>query len=261
MNFSEKDLVIFDLDGTLSPSKCPIEADMAILLVQLLGLKKVAVISGSGYAVFETNILSQLPSGSVNLTNLLLLPTSGTRLLVWRGTWCEEYAEHLSPTEKQAIMIALNQALVEAGHDAPFRTYGPVIEDRGSQITFSANGQNAPLAIKQTWDPDGQKRAKIAESLRDRLPTFDIRIGGTNSIDITRRGVNKAYGIRKLEEYLKMSIDKMLFVGDKLEFGGNDYPAKTTGVDCIQVSGPSETAELVTKWIKETGVTTQTQNS
>ncbi len=251
MNFQEKDLLIFDLDGTLSPSKCPIEAGMAELLVNILAYKKVAIISGSSYSVFETNILSKLPDGNVNLTNLFLLPTSGTRLLAWKGLWCEEYAEHLSPSEKQSVMIALNQALIETAHDAPFRTYGPVIEDRGSQITFSANGQNAPLEIKQTWDPDGKKRIRIAETLRARLPNFDIRVGGTNSIDITRRGVNKAYGIRKLEEYFKMSLDKMLFVGDKLEFGGNDYPARTTGVDCIQVSGPEETTRLLANWLNE----------
>jgi hypothetical protein len=77
-----------------------------------------------------------------------------------------------------------------------------------------------------------------------------VRIGGTTSIDVTPRGVNKAYGIRKLEEYLKVSQDRIVFVGDALYQGGNDYPAKATGVDCIQVKGPEETKQLIQAWLR-----------
>ncbi|MGC9605818.1 MAG: HAD-IIB family hydrolase [Minisyncoccia bacterium] len=249
MTLDGKELVVFDLDGTLSPSKFPMEPDMAPLIVRLLEKKKVAVISGSGYPMFETNFLNIMPPSSENFRNLVLLPTSGTRLLTWRGNWCEEYAEHLSLEAKGKIMNALNYALKSTGYERPQKVYGAIIEDRGSQITFSANGQNAPLEVKTTWDPTREKREKIAAVLRDKLPEFDIRIGGMNSIDVTPRGVNKAYGIRKLEEYFHLPIEKIVFVGDKLMYGGNDYPAKTTGVDCIEVSGPEETKELIRSWL------------
>ena len=250
MTAYSKQLIIFDKDGTLTPSKGPMDAEMAELLIKLLERKKVAIISGSGFPLFETQVLRSLPTQD-NLSNLLLLPVSGTRLYAWKGNWIEQYAEHLSQREKEKIMISLNSALKANGYVQPEKMYGDAIEDRGSQITFSACGQNAPLELKAGWDPDRSKRQSIVLTLQPKIPEFDVRIGGTTSIDITKKGVNKAYGIRRLEEYLKMPLDDMVFVGDALFHGGNDYPAKATGIDCIQVSGPEETKKLVASWIVE----------
>lgn len=243
-------LIIFDLDGTLAPSKSPMDEEMANLLFSLLEKKKVVVVSGGGYPQFETQFLVRLPTTGERLGNLLLMPTSGTRLYVWRNAWCEQYAEHLSPKEKEKIMITFNESLKMSGFAHPSKIFGQQIEDRGSQITFSALGQEAPLELKNAWDPDHSKRQKIVELMKNKMPEFDIRIGGATSIDVTRRGVNKGYAVRKLEEYLKLSIDDMLFVGDALFHGGNDYPAKATGVECIQVKGPEETKELVKGWLE-----------
>lgn len=151
MTLDNYDLIIFDLDGTLTPSKSPLESEIAELLVKLLTKKKVAIISGCDYTQFQTQFLSKLPISSDSFTNLILLPVSGTQLYVWRGTWCEQYAEHLTPKEKEKIMTALNESLKSSGYVEPERTYGSIIEDRGSQITFSALGQHAPLALKSAW--------------------------------------------------------------------------------------------------------------
>ncbi len=249
MTAYSKQLIIFDKDGTLTPSKGPMDSEMAGLFMKLLGQKKVAIISGSGFPLFEDQILKILPPGSENFSNLFILPVSGTRLYTWKGSWNEQYAEHLSPHEKEKIMISLNSSLKQAGYERPQKVYGEPIEDRGSQITFSALGQNAPLEAKSIWDTKREKRQNIVSFLSPKIPEFDIRIGGTTSIDITKRGVNKGYGIRKLEEFLKMPLDSMVFVGDALYHGGNDYPAKATGVDCIQVSGPEETKKLIAGWL------------
>jgi len=251
MALPDKDLIIFDLDGTLTPAKSTMHTDMGGLIARLLTQKKVAVISGGTYTQFQTEFLASLGSGVDGFANLFLLPTSGTRLFIWKGTWTEQYAENLSPDEKRSIMNAFKAALSTAGYVEPAKAYGPIIEDRGSQITFSALGQAAPLKEKIQWDPKHEKRGAIADILKDKIPQFDVRIGGTTSIDITRRGVNKAYGIHKLEQFLKIPIDRMLFIGDALFYGGNDYPAKTTGVDCISVNGPDETKKLIDGWVAQ----------
>jgi hypothetical protein len=245
MELNNKELIMFDLDGTLSESKMPLESDMVELIIRLLSKKKVAVISGGGWRQFETQFLYGFPTSSEQFSKLFLLPASGTRLYVWKGNWCEQYSEHLSPKEKEKIMVALNETLKSTGFNNPEKIFGDQIEDRGSQITFSALGQHAPVQSKSTWDRDRSKRQKIVDMLKTKIPEFDVRIGGMTSVDITRRGVNKGYGIRKLEEYMKLSLDKMLFVGDALFQGGNDYPVKAAGVDCIQVKGPNETKELI----------------
>ncbi len=249
MTAYSKELIIFDLDGTLAPSKSPLQPSMAAVLIKLLARKKVAIVSGGGYPQFETQLLHSLPHGSENYSNLLIMPTSGTKLYVWQGAWREKYSEHLSLEEKKAVMNALNAALKQGGYEKPTKIYGDLIEDRGSQITFSALGQNAPLEAKEGWDPTREKRELIAGFLRQKLPGFDVRLGGTTSIDITKRGVNKGYAIRRLESFLNMPLDRMVFVGDALYQGGNDYPAKATGIDCIQVSGPAETEKLIEGWV------------
>ena len=170
-------------------------------------------------------------------------------MYVWRGDWVEQYSEQLSPKERERIILALNNALKTIGYTAPQQSYGELIEDRGSQITFSALGQQAPLDKKEQWDPTREKREKIAAILKEKIPEFDARIGGTTSIDITKRGVNKAYGIRKLEDILKLTPDDIIFVGDALFHGGNDYPARATGVDCVPVTGPEDTAAHIREWL------------
>ena len=123
--------------------------------------------------------------------------------------------------------------------------WGDLIEDRGSQITFSALGQEAPLAEKVKWDPDFAKRQKIEAVLEPMIPGFSIRLGGATSIDVTRPGIDKAYGIRKLKETLDVSIAEMIFVGDAIFPGGNDYPAKQAGVESIRVRDPEETKRVI----------------
>jgi len=249
MTAYSKKLIIFDLDGTLAPSKSAMDAEMAGLLVKLMETKTVAVISGGGYPQFMTQFLHSLPVSSDKYSNLLLLPTSGTRMYTWKGSWVEVYAEHLTTKEKDKIMTALNSALAQVGYVVPNKTYGQIIEDRGSQITFSALGQSAPLDVKEAWDPDRVKRQKISKILNEKIPEFDVRVGGTTSVDITRRGVNKSYGIRKLEQITGTSLDQMVFVGDTLFPGGNDYPAKATGIDCFPVTGPEDTKALIKQWV------------
>ncbi len=248
-NISKYDLIMFDLDGTLAPSKSSIEPAMAEALIKLLEHKKVAVISGGIFSQFENQFLKILPADSRHYENLFIMPVSGSCLYVWKGHWELQYAENLSPAEKVTIRMALEEALKEGGYEQPDEVFGETVEDRGSQITFSAIGQSAPLDVKAVWDHDRSRRGRIAKILAQKIPQFEVVVGGMTSIDITRRGVDKAYGIKKMEGFLSLSPDKILFVGDALFEGGNDYPAKSTGVDCEQVSGPEETLKLINVWL------------
>lgn len=228
-----KRLIIFDLDGTLAASKQSIDEAMALLIAELLEVRFVAVISGGDWPQFERQLLSHLPAAA-RLNNLLLMPTSGTKFYIFDGFWKPIYAELFGAAERQRILSALEEAVAEAGlADDP--SWGGKIEDRGSQITFSGLGQQAPLAAKTRWDPDLQKRNRLKAILERRLPDVAVRIGGSTSIDITRPGIDKAYGIRKLIETTGFAIDEMLFIGDALYPGGNDAPVRDSGVATIAV--------------------------
>jgi phosphomannomutase len=244
MPVNKYSLIVFDLDGTLAESKSPITVDMADRLVRLLAQTRVAVISGCRFGQFETQFLANLPS-EADLSHLFLFPTCGAAFYRYDGrAWCEIYAEDLAPTDKQRILSALHKALNAEGH-RPSQVWGALIEDRGTQITFSALGQEAPLAQKALWDPDQRKRAALRRCLLERIDDFDIKYGGTTSIDITRKGVDKAYGMRKIMSNLGHSQQEILFVGDRLEPGGNDHAVLGTGVRCVAVQNTAETLGLI----------------
>ncbi len=141
-------------------------------------------------------------------------------------------------------MQSLQQAIATAGCKVD-RMWGDVIEDRGSQITFSALGQKAPIEEKKKWDPDFSKRRKMQAILGQLIPEFSVRLGGTTSVDVTKPGIDKAYGIRKLRDILGLPIAEMIFVGDALFPGGNDYPAKEAGALSIRVRDPNESKRVI----------------
>jgi len=239
-----KTLIAFDLDGTLAASKQPLEPDMAEALADLLAVADVAVISGGDWPQFDKQVASRLPARA-DLGRLWLMPTTGTKLYTYRdGRWSAVYAELFDDDEKAKIIAAFDESLEATGF-VPERSWGERIEDRGSQITFSALGQQAPLDAKEEWDPDHAKRKVIQADLKQRLPGLAINIGGSTSIDVTREGVDKAYGLRKLSEECGIALDAMLFLGDAIFPGGNDYPAKTLGLDVVKVRDPQETISVI----------------
>jgi HAD superfamily hydrolase (TIGR01484 family) len=238
-----KRLVAFDLDGTLAESKAAIDDEMAGLLSGLLSIVRVAIISGAGMPQFEAQVLAHLPARA-NLRELSILPTCGTRFYAYDDKWNELYAQDFSAAQKQQIVAELERAVAASGFAAK-QTWGDTIEDRGSQITYSALGQQAPLDAKKTWDPDFAKRKAIQKALEPKLPNFSIRLGGATSIDVTLPGIDKAYGIRKLRDILGISIAEMIYVGDALFPGGNDAPVRETGAVCIQVRDPNETKRVI----------------
>jgi phosphomannomutase len=238
-----KKLVVFDLDGTLAKSKAALEEEMAVLIGRLLDTLKVAVISGGSWSQFQKQVLSHLASDG-RLTNLSLLPTCGTQFFRYDNGWQKLYSEDFSPAEKEKIKSSLEKAVEQSGMQAT-KVWGELIEDRGSQITFSALGQQAPLEEKVKWDPDFSKRKKIQAILAQSIPEFSVRLGGSTSIDVTKPGIDKAYGIRKLRDILGITIDDMIFVGDAIFPGGNDYPAKEAGVVSIQVKDPDVTKAVI----------------
>jgi phosphomannomutase len=238
-------VIAFDLDDTLAVSKSPVDERMAGLLGRLLSVVEVCVISGGRYEQFEKQVLDRLDAGPAALARLHLMPTCGTRYYRWQdGGWQQVYAEDLSDADKQRVIRVLTEGAQELGlwESEP---WGELIEDRGSQVTYSALGQQAPAQAKYAWDPQNRKKQQLRAYAAGRLPDLEVRVGGATSVDITRKGIDKAYGIRRLLSFLGLTPDQMLFVGDRLEEGGNDFPVRATGVPCVAVSCWQETADYI----------------
>lgn len=245
--------VAFDLDDTLAHSKSPVSTEMANLLVELAELVPVCIISGGNFTQFQEQVLRFLPDSQQALENFHLMPTCGTRYYRRQdGDWAQVYAEDLSEAEKTAAIEALESVAKELGlWEADDAVWGPRIEDRGSQITFSALGQRAPVEPKKAWDPDGSRREALRARLDALLPELEVRAGGSTSIDITKKGIDKAHGIRALAELLGVDFPDILFVGDRLEPGGNDYPVVPLGCTTHAVEGCDETLAYLPGLIAE----------
>jgi HAD superfamily hydrolase (TIGR01484 family) len=245
--------VAFDLDDTLAVSKSRIDGRMAELLARLIQATEVCIISGGRFEQFDSQVLQHLAPGA-ELGSLHLMPTCGTRYYRWSdGVWQLVYAEDLAEEEKDRIEAVLEQGARELGfwEDHP---WGDRIEDRGSQITFSALGQQAPPTEKYRWDPDNSKKQQLRAYAAKRLPDLEVRVGGSTSVDVTRNGIDKAYGMRKLMRQLGLAAEEILFFGDRLEPGGNDYPVRAVGVRCVEVGCWQDTADYVERLLASAAV-------
>src|SRR3989338_9335793 len=252
-------LIIFDLDGTLAESKQSLTPEMAALLARLLAVTRIAIVSGGALPQFLKQVVSRLPNGA-DFTNLYLLPTSGVALYEYDpstsldstrdkslgASWKKIYEERVAGKEAHAIEAAMRAAAEETGLiDFSKPAYGERIEYRGGQVTMSALGQQAPLALKKEWDPDHAKRHALQTNIAERLPEFSAGIGGATSIDVTKPGVDKAFGIWKLCERLGIGEVEALYVGDELCAGGNDEAVYKTDAQTRPVKTPSETAAFI----------------
>ncbi len=249
MNFRDPaalSAVVFDLDDTLAPSKSAMDPAMSAALARLLDHRPICIISGGRFEQFEAQALNGFIASEDAMARLHLMPTCGTRYYRrQQQTWALQYAEDLTDDEKARTIAVLTEGARELGlwADEP---WGDIIEDRGSQITFSALGQLAPIEAKLAWDPDGTKKRALGEYASPLLPDLAVRGGGSTSIDVTRKGIDKAYGITRLVERLDVGLDSLLFIGDRLDEHGNDRPVYEMGVASVPVHGWEDTLAVVT---------------
>jgi len=243
-------LVAFDLDDTLAPSKSAIDPRIGELLLDLAARVEVAIISGGQLQQFQSQVVDRLPeTDAATRARFHLMPTCGTQYYRLEEDGVRTvYAHALTEDEKSRALAAVEEEARRLGLWAA-EPWGDILEDRGSQITFSALGQTAPLDAKMAWDPTGEKKNALRDAVAARIPDLEVRSGGSTSVDITHRGIDKAYGMRKLAEVTGIPLDDMLFVGDRLDEHGNDYPVLAMGVACQAVEGWEHTAEFLAELI------------
>ncbi len=242
-----KKVIAFDLDDTLAVAKSPIPEEISELIVRLIDKYDVCIISGGKFDQFRVQVIDKLDATPYELTHLHLMPTSGTKYYIYdeeSESWQLQYDNSLTDDQKNRAINALEVGAKKLGlwEQKPF---GEIIEDRGSQITYSALGQSAPADLKYKWDPTGDKKQKLRNYVAPLLTDMDARVGGTTSVDITMVGVDKAYGMKKLTEQMQIQNEDILFIGDKLQPGGNDYSVKAAGIDTIEVQNWQATADLI----------------
>ena len=223
------------MDNTLSESCRQISDEMAGVISNLVnnGFEFV-VIAGSDVKEIKQQVCSKVNA------KIHVLGTSGTKYYLWNGKELEKvYALNLTEAEKQKILDSLDD-LCEKFDIKPVTSKEDQILKRGSQITLSAIGRHAPFEMKEAFDPDKKKRMKWINYLKPKLSEFLIVMGGSTSIDITKKGFDKGYGIKEFARYNHFNLDDILFFGDGIFPGGNDYSVVGV-VDYVKVKNPGDT--------------------
>lgn len=239
-------ILAFDLDNTLALSKCALPKAMADILIKAAAKTEIAVISGGQIKQFHNQVLTPLQeNGLTHLENLHLLPVCGSQYYRHRnGDWQLLYNEKLSSQELSDCFASLEKHAKDLGLWTE-NPWGEIIENRESQVTFSALGQKAPMAAKNQWDPTGAKKEALRALVAEDLPGLEVRAGGTTSIDITRKGRGKSYGMNKLLAETGYRRCDILFFGDQLRPNGNDYPVLKLGIPCVAVNSWEDTAKFL----------------
>jgi len=237
-------LVMFDLDDTLAKSKCDLAPDMADAIERLLGTRHVSVISGCRWEQFLGQFVRFIDPKFYG--RLIVAPVSGGQIYRWRSDGWQLVNSTSIGVSYDQVVRAFDEAFAVCGFEQPTQLWGPQFEDRVCQVTFSALGQQAPHEIKKTWDPNFEKRKPLIAELKKRLPDYlSIRAGGSTSIDVS--GFEKDYGIRQVTLQLKDGINEedVLFIGDAIFPGGNDYAVTKTNVRYHPTRSLEHTKELI----------------
>ena len=243
-----KKVLAFDIDQTLNIAKTPITDDIADLLIKCLDHFEICPISGQKFDQFLIQIVDRLTDRGVTpeaLKHLHLFVAQGTQYYKFDGTdWKQIYNYPLTDEQVAKITETIEQAAKELGfwEEDKLKEGDEIIENRLSQVTFSALGQKAGTEEKYAWDPDCKKRASIVARCKELAPEFDYEIGGTTSINAITPGMNKVFGMTHLLEELNVKKEDILYFGDMTQPGGNDYPVVEMGIDTITVRNHEDTA-------------------
>lgn len=243
-----KKVLAFDIDQTLNIAKTPVPDEIADLLTECLNHFEICPISGQKFDQFCIQIVDRLVERGATpeqLKHLHLFVAQGTQYYRYDGKdWQQVYNFPLTNEQVAEITNALETAAKELNYweEAKLQPGDEIIENRLSQVTFSALGQKAGTEEKYAWDPDCKKREQIVEKAKVLAPSYQYEIGGTTSINAFTPGMNKQFGMTHLMEELKVTKDDILYFGDMTQPGGNDYPVVEMGINTITVRSHEDTA-------------------
>ena len=266
-----KKVLAFDIDQTLNVAKTPIPNEIADLLIDLLEEDfLICPISGQKFDQFKIQIVDRLVERGATadiLRGLHLFVAQGTQYYRYSDakTWSKGpvslsiemesrpydetkwqlvYDFPLSKDEAEKITSALETSAKKLGfwEEDKLADGDEIIENRLSQVTFSALGQRAGTEAKYAWDPDHKKRDAIVKEAKKLAPEFDYEVGGTTNINAFHPGMNKKFGMEHLMEELDVDMDEILYFGDMTQKGGNDYPVVEMGIETITVRSHEDTA-------------------
>lgn len=237
--------ILFDLDDTLAPPHVPLSVETAQGVARFTAVMPVAVVTAAPFHRIMRDFVDVLPAAT-NRANLYIFSENAAQCRRFDGgSWKIAYGQTIALSERSQIRSAIQQAIDETSALEGVAMYSERILDREAGVTLATLGQKAPQVARQTWDPDQSRRRVLYDAIVKKLPHWHVYIGGLTSIDISREDVSKARAVEWLSEHLQIKPSEMLYIGDALYEGGNDFPAIATGIQTRGTSGPEETLTII----------------
>jgi phosphomannomutase len=234
-------IYIFDVDGTLTPSRLMMTENFAKFFDKWSNKNKYYLVTGSDLDKTK----EQLPIAYIDRARAIFT-CCGNQM--WRDNeLIYDNKFELTPKLKNTLEVVL------MSNQYPYR-YGNHIEDRGSMVNFSIVGRDCTQEQREDffkWDEEKSERKKISTFLKHKFKDLDAVIGGQISIDIYPKGMDKSQIVEHIEDIEeKYCPDKYIFIGDRTMEGGNDYPlAKLMTGKCFrdfyQTEGPEQTRQIL----------------
>jgi phosphomannomutase len=253
-------IALFDMDGTLTPPRKQITKNVVEALKRLAVFCKIGIISGSDRDYIIQQCESMFDMGGVPINSVDILPCNGTKLLRWEGNQFRLLHEadmlaKIGTTSYKKIMRRLFNHQAEISLLYPDVNFtGTFFQYRGSLLNWCPIGRVADDTTRYDWTCQDSEW-KIRETYMDELQRYlkvegiavTVALGGATSFDIYPDGWDKTYG---LKHYID---EKVFFVGDKCQVGGNDWHLYTAleGLQrAWETNGPEDTIRIIDRIIE-----------
>ena len=202
---------IFDVDGTLTPSRGIIDLEFKMFFNTFCLENEVYLVTGSD----KVKTVEQISESTYNLCKR-----------VYNCSGCDVYeGDHNIRTSDWTLPTLARTFLISCEYESKFtiRT-GNHIEERPGMVNFSVVGRNATTEERAkyvAYDTYEDERTTIAKAFNIMFPELEARPGGETGIDIAPRGSDKS---QILVDFNRQ--DSIVFFGDRMDIDGNDYPLK-----------------------------------
>ena len=235
-------IYMFDVDGTLTPSRLMMTKEFAKFFDKWSNENKYYLVTGSDL----NKTKEQLPLAYIDRAQAIFT-CCGNQM--WRNN-------KLIYNNKFELTSKLKNTLevILMSNQYPHR-YGNHIEDRGSMVNFSIVGRNCTQEQREhffKWDNEKDERKKISAFIKHKFKDLDAVIGGQISIDIYPKGKDKSQIFDVIKQDRLVEPSEYIFIGDRTEKGGNDYPLaklmnETDNCDFYQTDDWKHTIQILEK--------------
>jgi phosphomannomutase len=205
---------LFDVDGTLTPSRQKIDSKFADFFLDFCNSNKVYLVTGSDRKKTEEQLNISILNSAQMVFNCAGNEVWSKNEIIHRNFW--------KPSE--TLILCLEEELESS--QFPHKT-GIHIEQRTGMVNFSIVGRKCDLLERREyilWDRQTNERELIAAKIQRLFPNLDVYIGGETGIDIFEKG----YGKSQCVSFIKTSSeDYLYYFGDQIFPGGNDFDIAT----------------------------------